>query len=120
MKNYRPAFSHLAPGSDILRSYLTSDDVPPEQRTDMKKIIRKLNVEDWAAVIGAFDRWPFAPEVHFSISTLALANMQFDFRNFWSQILSAETTVYKISYDIALAPGYITRRGVMPVIRVYL
>ncbi|KAG1730783.1 S-adenosyl-L-methionine-dependent methyltransferase [Suillus lakei] len=56
------AVGHLAPGSAVLKSYLTSDDVPPEQRTDMKKIIRKLSVEDWAAVVGAFDRWPFAPE----------------------------------------------------------
>ncbi|KAG2150847.1 S-adenosyl-L-methionine-dependent methyltransferase [Suillus clintonianus] len=56
------AVGHLAPGSDILKSYLTSDDVPLEQRTDMKKIIKKLNVEDWAAVVSAFDRWPFAPE----------------------------------------------------------
>ncbi|KAG1735117.1 S-adenosyl-L-methionine-dependent methyltransferase [Suillus paluster] len=56
------AIGHLAPGSDVLKSYLTSDDVPLEQRTDLKKIIRNLNVEDWAAVVGAFDRWPFAPE----------------------------------------------------------
>ncbi|KAG0700711.1 S-adenosyl-L-methionine-dependent methyltransferase, partial [Suillus ampliporus] len=56
------AIGHLAPGSDVLKSYLAGDDVPLEQRTDMKKIIRNLNVEDWAAVVGAFDRWPFAPE----------------------------------------------------------
>ncbi|OJA09178.1 hypothetical protein AZE42_00675 [Rhizopogon vesiculosus] len=56
------AIGHLAPGADVLKSYLTSDDVPAEQRTDMMKIIRKLDVEDWAAVVHAFDRWPFAPE----------------------------------------------------------
>ncbi|KAG1771801.1 S-adenosyl-L-methionine-dependent methyltransferase [Suillus occidentalis] len=56
------AVGHLAPGSDALKSYLTGNDVPPEQRVDLKKIIRKMSVEDWAAVVGAFDRWPFAPE----------------------------------------------------------
>ncbi|KAG2031593.1 S-adenosyl-L-methionine-dependent methyltransferase [Suillus americanus] len=56
------AVGHLAPGSDVLKSYLTGDDVPPDQRTDMMKIIKKMSVEDWAAVVGAFDRWPFAPE----------------------------------------------------------
>lgn len=73
-KNYRPSFSHLAPGSDALKSYLAGDDVPPDQRTDMTKSIRKMSVEDWAAVVGAFDRWPFAPEVDSCILTLALAN----------------------------------------------
>ncbi|KAG1807691.1 S-adenosyl-L-methionine-dependent methyltransferase [Suillus subaureus] len=56
------AVGHLAPGSDVLKSYLTGDDVPLHQRTDMKKTIKKMSVEDWAAVVGAFDRWPFAPE----------------------------------------------------------
>ncbi|KAJ8596602.1 S-adenosyl-L-methionine-dependent methyltransferase [Rhizopogon salebrosus TDB-379] len=57
----KSAIGHLAPGADALKSYL-SDDVPAKQRADMKKIVRKLNVKDWAAVVGAFDRWPFAPE----------------------------------------------------------
>ncbi|KAG2750325.1 S-adenosyl-L-methionine-dependent methyltransferase [Suillus brevipes Sb2] len=56
------AVGHLAPGSHVLKSYLSGDDVPPEQRADLNKIIRKMSVEDWAAVVGAFDRWPFAPE----------------------------------------------------------
>lgn len=58
----KDAVGHLAPGSDALKSYLAGDDVPPDQRTDMMKSIRKMSVEDWAAVVGAFDRWPFAPE----------------------------------------------------------
>ncbi|KAG2132443.1 S-adenosyl-L-methionine-dependent methyltransferase [Suillus bovinus] len=58
----KDAVGHLAPGSDVLKSYLAGDDVPPEQRTDMKKIIKKMSGEDWAALVGAFDRWPFAPE----------------------------------------------------------
>ncbi|KAG2087033.1 uncharacterized protein F5147DRAFT_790992 [Suillus discolor] len=33
-----------------------------------------LRASDWAAVVGAFDRWPFAPEVDSYILTLALAN----------------------------------------------
>lgn len=78
------AVGHLAPGSDVLKSYLTGDDVPPEQRADLKKIIRKMSVEDWAAVVGAFDRWPFAPE------ELLITDS------------SAETTVYSVWYDITL------------------
>lgn len=89
-----PPFSHLAPGADALKSYL-SDDVPAKQRADMKKIVRKLNVKDWAAVVGAFDRWPFAPEVESSFSTFALANTQCNYRSFWSRILSAETSVFR-------------------------
>lgn len=50
--------------------------MPAEQRADREKIIRKLDVKDWAAVVDAFDRWPFAPEVDSSIWTSALANTQ--------------------------------------------
>jgi len=62
--------SHLAPGADALKSYLTSDDIPAKQKADMEKIIRRLDVKDWAAVVDAFDTWPFAPEVDFSIFDL--------------------------------------------------
>ncbi|KAI6046169.1 ribosomal RNA adenine dimethylase-domain-containing protein [Pisolithus marmoratus] len=31
-------------------------------RADVLKLVRKMEVTDWAAVVRAFDAWPFAPE----------------------------------------------------------
>ncbi|KAH7923740.1 S-adenosyl-L-methionine-dependent methyltransferase [Leucogyrophana mollusca] len=58
----KSAISHLAPGAGVLAKQLTDPTLPASQRMDTKKIVRRLSVEDWAAVVGAFDRWPFAPE----------------------------------------------------------
>jgi transcription factor 1 len=38
-------------------------DLPVNERVDIKKQIRKLTIPEWATLVKAFDRWPFAPEV---------------------------------------------------------
>ncbi|KAL4078519.1 S-adenosyl-L-methionine-dependent methyltransferase [Scleroderma yunnanense] len=62
--NLKRAISHLAPGSSILLSYLTNPSLPADHptRTDVQKLVRQMEVTDWAAVVRAFDAWPFAPE----------------------------------------------------------
>ena len=57
--------SHLAPGSSALLSHLTDPSLPVNHptRADVQKLVRKMEIEDWAAVVRAFDAWPFAPEV---------------------------------------------------------
>lgn len=30
---------------------------------DTSKPVREMNVQDWAALVQAFDAWPFAPDV---------------------------------------------------------
>ncbi|KAI0743761.1 S-adenosyl-L-methionine-dependent methyltransferase [Daedaleopsis nitida] len=47
------ALNSLAPGARTLCS--------PEQRVNVSKRIRDLNVADWALVLRAFDNWPFKP-----------------------------------------------------------
>lgn len=63
-KNLERAIGHLAPGSTALLSYLTDPTLPADHpaRADASKLIRKMEVMDWAAVVRAFDAWPFAPE----------------------------------------------------------
>lgn len=53
----------LAPGSQTLLRPLTDPSLPPEERVDVKKQIRRLDIKDWALIIRAFNNWPFAPEV---------------------------------------------------------
>jgi transcription factor 1 len=38
-------------------------DLPVNERVDIKKQVRKLTIPEWATLVKAFDRWPFAPEV---------------------------------------------------------
>ncbi|KAI6169297.1 S-adenosyl-L-methionine-dependent methyltransferase [Pisolithus thermaeus] len=68
-KNLERAIGHLAPGSTALLSYLTDPTLPADHpaRADVLKLIRKMEVMDWAAVVRAFDAWPFAPEVSRSV-----------------------------------------------------
>ncbi|KZT29189.1 S-adenosyl-L-methionine-dependent methyltransferase [Neolentinus lepideus HHB14362 ss-1] len=56
------AIGSLAPGSTTLIKYLSDDSLPSEERLDLKKQINKLTVKDWALVLAAFEKWPFAPE----------------------------------------------------------
>lgn len=62
----------LAPGAQTLLKPLTDPNLPPEERIDVNKQIRQLDIRDWALIIRAFSNWPFAPEVsgHRSSSTL--------------------------------------------------
>jgi len=61
-----PSFSvdrSLAPGAQSLLKTLTDPTLPPEERVDINKQIRRLDVSDWALILRAFSNWPFAPEV---------------------------------------------------------
>lgn len=53
----------LAPGAQSLLKMLTDPKLPPEERVDVKKQIRKLDIKEWALILRAFNNWPFAPEV---------------------------------------------------------
>ena len=58
----------LAPGAQSLLKSLTDPSLPPEQRMDIKKQVRRMDVKDWALLVRAFDNWPFAPEVSNAIA----------------------------------------------------
>lgn len=53
----------LAPGAQVLLKVLTNPSLPPEERLDVSKQVRRLDIKDWALVLRAFNEWPFAPEV---------------------------------------------------------
>lgn len=59
----RGAISSLAPGADVLLDRLTDKKLPPEQRVDIRVMVKNLTVSDWALLARAFDAWPFAPDV---------------------------------------------------------
>jgi hypothetical protein len=46
---------------------ITNLDIADSERIDIKKEVRKLTVAEWATFIDVFDRWPFAPEVCFTM-----------------------------------------------------
>jgi transcription factor 1 len=62
----------LAPGAQSLLKILTDPSLPAEERVDIKKLIRNMDIKDWALIIRAFDNWPFAPEVSNIIPPLPL------------------------------------------------
>lgn len=57
----RKAITSLAPGADVLLRPLTDKSLPPEQRVDIRLMVKELTVSDWALIVRAFDDWPFAP-----------------------------------------------------------
>lgn len=54
--------SHLAPGASTLLA--TLENGSGHQPIDTSKLVREMNVQDWAALVQAFHSWPFAPEVN--------------------------------------------------------
>ena len=56
-------YRSLGPGAESLLKVLTDSSLPLQQRVDISKQVRKLDVSDWALVIRAFNDWPFAPDV---------------------------------------------------------
>lgn len=59
-----PFCSVLGPGAQSLLKQLNNSDLPKSERMeDAKKIIREMTVQDWTALVKAFDEWPFAPTV---------------------------------------------------------
>jgi transcription factor 1 len=59
----RKAIISLAPGAEVLLKTLTDKSLPPEQRVDIRLMVKQLTVSDWALIVRAFDAWPFAPTV---------------------------------------------------------
>ena len=53
----------LAPGAQVLLKSLTDPNLPPEERIDIQKQVRRMDIKDWALILRAFDNWPFAPDV---------------------------------------------------------
>jgi transcription factor 1 len=58
----RKAISSLAPGAEVLLQSLTDKKLPPEQRVDVRLMVKQLTISDWALIVRAFDAWPFAPD----------------------------------------------------------
>ncbi|KAH7888819.1 S-adenosyl-L-methionine-dependent methyltransferase [Phlebopus sp. FC_14] len=60
----RRAIGHLAPGSASLLTSLEDPSLSQDHadRIDVSKRVRDMNTLDWAAVVRAFDAWPFAPQ----------------------------------------------------------
>lgn len=59
----RKAISSLAAGAEVLLDRLTDKKLPPEQRVDIRLMVKHLTLSDWALIVRAFDAWPFAPSV---------------------------------------------------------
>lgn len=58
--------SLLGPGAKNILPKLSGKDVPANERVDIKKTPRSLDMREWALVVRAFKEWPFRPEVqHF-------------------------------------------------------
>ncbi|TCD67450.1 Mitochondrial transcription factor 1 [Steccherinum ochraceum] len=55
------ALGYLAAGASSLLTPLTSEDLPPDERVDVKRRIKDLTLADWTLVLRAFENWPFAP-----------------------------------------------------------
>lgn len=62
----------LAPGANNMLQFLEGRDVSPNDRIDTKLSINELTVDHWARIVRAFDKWPFAPDVNFTVLNLAL------------------------------------------------
>ncbi|KAF8893372.1 hypothetical protein BD779DRAFT_1505842 [Infundibulicybe gibba] len=52
----------LAPGAQTLIKKIADPNLPEAERVDIKKIVRKMSINDWSLLLKAFDEWPFAPE----------------------------------------------------------
>ncbi|KAF8577315.1 S-adenosyl-L-methionine-dependent methyltransferase [Ramaria rubella] len=59
----RKALPSLAPGANNMLQYLEGPNVSPNDQLDTKTLINELTVDQWAKVVGAFDKWPFAPDM---------------------------------------------------------
>ncbi|OCB86899.1 S-adenosyl-L-methionine-dependent methyltransferase [Sanghuangporus baumii] len=57
----RRAISSLGPGAYNLLKRLGDPDLPPEERLDIDKKVRELQMRDWSIFVKRFDEWPFRP-----------------------------------------------------------
>jgi hypothetical protein len=76
----------LGPSAQKILPTLTDKNLPAEERVDIKKSPRELNLSEWAMVVRGFKRWPSRPEVqHFCFNgtlmfwlTLILQDLSID------------------------------------------
>jgi transcription factor 1 len=58
--------SLLGAGAKNLLPKLTDKNLPANERVDIKKNPRSLELHEWALLVRAFKKWPFRPQVqHF-------------------------------------------------------
>ncbi|KAL5507205.1 hypothetical protein ACEPAH_6661 [Sanghuangporus vaninii] len=57
----RRAISSLGPGAYNLLKRLGDPNLPPEERLDINKKVRELEMRDWSILVKRFDEWPFRP-----------------------------------------------------------
>ena len=53
----------LGPGASNLIPKMTDPSLPEEQRVDVSKSPRKLELREWQILVNAFKNWPFRPTV---------------------------------------------------------
>ncbi|KAF9482258.1 S-adenosyl-L-methionine-dependent methyltransferase [Pholiota conissans] len=51
----------LGPGAKNILPKLTDPSLPEDQRVDIEKSPRRLDIREWALIINAFKNWPFRP-----------------------------------------------------------
>jgi len=54
--------SLLGPGAKNMLLKLADKNLPVEERMNIKKTPRGLDIREWAMVVRAFKEWPFRPE----------------------------------------------------------
>ncbi|KAF8812924.1 S-adenosyl-L-methionine-dependent methyltransferase [Phlegmacium glaucopus] len=54
--------SLLGPGAKNILPKLTDKTLPAEERVDVKKTPRGLDIREWSLLVRAFKEWPFRPE----------------------------------------------------------
>lgn len=59
--------SLLGPGAKNILPKLTDKKLPAEERMDIKKTPRSLDIREWGLVVRAFKEWPFRPEVYITL-----------------------------------------------------
>jgi hypothetical protein len=47
--------------------FIQDPEDPLKDQLDVRKMVNALTIEDWANLVKAFDRWPFAPPVSLSL-----------------------------------------------------
>lgn len=48
--------------------------MPDNKRIDVSKLVRLMTLQDWAVLVDAFDKWPFAPKVRASASSIFIVS----------------------------------------------
>lgn len=61
--SYSHTLSLLGPGAKNILPRLIDKNLPAEERVDIKKTPRSLNIREWGLVVRAFKEWPFRPKV---------------------------------------------------------